>query len=102
MHRLAWVVLGIVVAVTALFAGPAWADGPDYTRHVGSTPAVGASDTNSGSGTQVLGVHFERGPNGEVLAFGGADIAEVAAVGVAAIAVGTVLVRRKRRPHTES
>lgn len=101
MYRLAWAVLGVVVAVTTLLVGPAWADAnSDYTRHVGSSPSVGAADTNGGA--QVLGTHFERGPNGELLAFSGADIAEVAAVGVAAIAVGTVLVRRKRRAGVSS
>jgi hypothetical protein len=102
MHRIAWGILGALLSVNVLFVGTAFAQN-DYTRHVGTTPAVGATDTGSGSssgGAEVLGEHFVRGPNGEILAFGGADIAEMAGVGLLAIGVGTVLVRRSRSRRT--
>jgi hypothetical protein len=85
--------LGVLLAVPlgGLVAGAAGAD-PCYTgctspsSGITNTPAVTTSD--GGSTTT---------PTSSGLAFTGADIEEMAIIGVVAIGVGTVLVRGRRR-----
>ena len=94
-----------VLFITALFAillaqAPAFA----YTGTPGGGPNAGPTDTGKPSAepqTQVRGEHFTGTPKGVssgggFLASTGADIAELVAIALAAIAIGTVFVRRGR------
>ena len=87
-------VLGVMLAVPVggLLAGAAGADTTCYTGC--TSPATGIT-TSSGNGP-VASDGGSTSPSG--LAFTGADIEEMALIGVVAIGVGTVLVRSRRRP----
>ncbi len=86
--------LGVLLAVPAggLLAGVAGADSTCYTGC--TSPATGITAT-SGSGPAASD-GASTSPGG--LAFTGADIEEMALIGVVAIGVGAALVRRRR--HT--
>ncbi len=81
-------------ALAAALLVPAATSSAQYTGTKG--PNAGP---NSGPGVpvQVLGQTFTRGPNGDILASTGAEIAELVLVGGGSVAVGVVLVRRSRR-----
>jgi hypothetical protein len=89
--------LGLLLAVPVggLLAGAAGADSTCYTGcnspSTGITPAVTSSDGATTSPTA------STSPTSSGLAFTGADIEEMAIIGVVAIGVGTVLIRGRRR-----
>jgi hypothetical protein len=89
--------LGLLLAVPVggLLAGAAGADSTCYTGcttpSTGITPAVTSSDGATTSPTTATS------PTSSGLAFTGADIEEMAIIGVVAIGVGTVLIRGRRR-----
>ncbi len=87
-------ILGVMLAVPVggLLAGTAGADPTCYTGCTSPSTGITAS---SGSGP-VASSGVSTSPSG--LAFTGADIEEMALIGVVAIGVGTVLVRSRRRP----
>jgi len=88
--------LGVLLAVPlgGLMAGAAGADSSCYTGC--TTPTTGISTpaavTSDGGATAA-----STTPTSSGLAFTGADIEEMAIIGVVAIGVGTVLVRGRRR-----
>jgi hypothetical protein len=97
-------VLGLLLAVPVggLLAGAAGADSPQtcYTGcttpsvPINNTPAVAPADgptSTAGATTSAAA------PTSSGLAFTGADIEEMAIIGVVAIGVGAVLVRGRRR-----
>jgi hypothetical protein len=92
-------VLGLLLAVPVggLLAGAAGADSTCYTgcttpsSGITNTPAVTSSDGATTSPTA------STSPTSSGLAFTGADIEEMAIIGVVAIGVGTVLIRGRRR-----
>ena len=85
----------LAVPVAGLLAGTAGADTTCYTgcttptTGIVSTPADGAATTSSVSTTPTT--------SSGGLAFTGADIEEMAVIGVVAIGVGSVLMRGRRR-----
>ena len=90
--------LGLLLAVPVggLLAGAAGAADPTcYTgcssSSTGITPTDGATAVTTGATTSTAPVSSSG------LAFTGADIEEMAIIGVVAIGVGTVLVRGRRR-----
>jgi hypothetical protein len=93
-------VLGLLLAVPVggLLAGAAGAD-PCYTgctpppTGITNTPAVAPAD---GPATTTAAATTSTAPSSG-LAFTGADIEEMAIIGVVAIGVGAVLVRGRRR-----
>lgn len=89
-------VLGVLLAVPVggLLAGAAGADTSCYTgcttQQTGITTSAGTvSSPNDGGVT--------TSPSSSGLAFTGADIEEMAVIGVVAIGVGTLLIRGRRR-----
>jgi hypothetical protein len=95
--------LGVLLAVPVggLLAGAAGADTTCYTgcttptTGITTTPAATPSDGGSPATTaKVVSTPTSSGG----LAFTGADIEEMAVIGVVAIGVGAVLVRGRRRP----
>jgi len=100
--------LGVLFAVpvSGLLAGAAGADQtttPTTTCYTGcTTPTTGiqmtgsstVAPTNDGTTTAAT---TSPAPTSSGLAFTGADIEEMAVIGVVAIGVGTVLVRSRRR-----
>jgi hypothetical protein len=94
-------VLGLLLAVPVggLLAGTAGADQTCYTgctpTTTGITPAVAPAD---GPATTTAAATTSTAPStSSGLAFTGADIEEMAIIGVVAIGVGAVLVRGRRR-----
>ncbi len=87
--------LGVLLAVPVggLLAGAAGADSSCYSGC--TSPATGIT-ASSGSGTASPASDGVTSPSSG-LAFTGADIEEMALIGVVAIGVGTVLVRSRRR-----
>jgi hypothetical protein len=94
--------LGVLLAVPVggLLAGAAGADTTCYTgcttptTGITTTPAATPSDGGSPATTAS---HISSTPVSSGLAFTGADIEEMAAIGVVAIGVGALLVRSRRR-----
>ncbi|MGA2473524.1 MAG: hypothetical protein ABSG39_08520 [Acidimicrobiales bacterium] len=86
--------LGVLLAVPVggLLAGAAGADGC-YTGC--TSPATGITTSSGSKPTTPSSAGVTTSPSG--LAFTGADIEEMALIGVAAIGVGAVLVRSRRR-----
>jgi hypothetical protein len=97
--------LGVLFAVpvSGLLAGSAGADTSGTTGNSGcytgcSSPTTGIANTtpvNDGATTASTAATAPTTSTG--LAFTGADIEEMAVIGVVAIGVGTVLVRGRRR-----
>jgi len=95
--------LGVLLAVPVggLLAGAAGADQACYTgcttptTGISTTPAATPSDGGSPATTAATTVSTPKPSSG--LAFTGADIEEMAVIGVVAIGVGAVLVRGRRR-----
>jgi hypothetical protein len=95
-------VLGLLLAVPVggLLAGAAGADSTCYTGNncaptstgITNTPAVAPADGPTAAATTSAAASTSSG-----LAFTGADIEEMAIIGVVAIGVGAVLVRGRRR-----
>jgi hypothetical protein len=93
--------LGVLLAVPVggLLAGAAGADTTCYTgcttptTGINTTPAATPSDGGSPATTAKV----VSTPTSSGLAFTGADIEEMAVIGVVAIGVGAVLVRGRRR-----
>jgi hypothetical protein len=103
MKTMKWtqrICIGAGLAVTSMFAVPAVA-GADATCYTGCTPPTvspnvvspPATPTNS-DGVQPASVTVNGSSS---LPFTGADIGELAAVGVGAVVIGGVLTRRRRR-----
>jgi hypothetical protein len=97
--------LGVLLAVPVggILAGAAGADGTCYTGCTTPTSAVtsGASiKPPDGPSTTANEVSTGTSVSSSGLAFTGADIEEMAVIGVVAIGVGAVLVRGRRRPRT--
>jgi hypothetical protein len=89
--------LGLLLAVPlgGLLAGAAGADScytGCTTPTTGITPSANTSPSDGGASTTA-----STSPTSSGLAFTGADIEEMAIIGVVAIGVGTVLVRGRRR-----
>jgi hypothetical protein len=95
--------LGVLFAVpvSGLLAGAAGADSSSGGCYVGScsTPATGITTTGANTATVPDGTtSASTAPTtSSGLAFTGADIEEMAVIGVVAIGVGAVLVRGRRR-----
>ena len=98
--------LGVLFAVpvSGLLAGAAGADSSSGGCYVGScsTPATGitssgANTTPVNDGTTTASTASSAPTTSSGLAFTGADIEEMAVIGVVAIGVGAVLVRGRRR-----
>ncbi len=93
--------LGVLLAVPVggLLAGAAGADTTCYTgcttSNTGITTTPAATDTASSPATTASTTVSASTSSG--LAFTGADIEEMAVIGVVAIGVGAVLVRGRRR-----
>ena len=87
--------LGVLLAVPVggLLAGAAGADSSCYSGCTSPTTGITAS---SGPATSPASGGVTTSPSSG-LAFTGADIEEMALIGVVAIGVGTVLVRSRRR-----
>lgn len=87
--------------------------GAQYVTPPGDGPTVGNSDSGGQSserarasrstaddGVEVLGVQFVRGEDGQIraeFAATGAEIVQLAGIGVGLVALGVVLKRRSRR-----
>jgi hypothetical protein len=88
----------LAVPVAGLLAGTAGADTTCYsgcttpTTGIVTTPADGSAATTSSVSASATPTTSSGG-----LAFTGADIEEMAVIGVVAIGVGSVLVRSRRR-----
>lgn len=80
--------IALAVVALGLFAGPVLAAHAD--DYVGAETAV----RHDPSGPKVLGNDVARSSG---LAVTGGDIAELTAIGLGAVGIGTVLVRRSRR-----
>jgi hypothetical protein len=80
----------LVVPMGGVLAGAAGADSTCYT---GCTTTATGITTSSGTAATPTPVTTSSSSS---LAFTGADISEMAIVGVAAIGIGAVLVRRRR------
>ena len=89
--------LGVLLAVPVggLLAGAAGADTTCYTGC--TTPTTGITTTPSDGGSPATTAKVVSTPTSSGLAFTGADIEEMAVIGVVAIGVGAVLVRGRRR-----
>jgi hypothetical protein len=89
--------VAVIVGVLSLTTVHAWAD--TYAGQPGQVPKVGAVDNgfhSADNGTQVLGRQFTRtGSGDEFLPFSGVEIAQMTLLGLALIALGLVLVRRR-------
>lgn len=107
MKTMKWtqrICIGTGLAVASMFAVPTVA-GADATCYTGCTPStvsptsVPPPEPNSAGGVHTTGgVHTSAMVNGSSsLPFTGADIGELAAVGVGAVVIGGVLTRRRRR-----
>jgi hypothetical protein len=102
MKTMKWtqrICIGAGLAVTSMFAVPAVA-GADATCYTGCTPpavspnVVTPPATTNSDGVQPASVTVNGSSS---LPFTGADIGELAAVGVGAVVIGGVLTRRRRR-----
>jgi hypothetical protein len=100
MKTMKWtqrICIGAGLAVTSMFAVPAVA-GADATCYTGCTPpSVSPSvvtPPTTPDGVQPASVTVNGSSS---LPFTGADIGELAAVGVGAVVIGGVLTRRRRR-----
>ena len=82
------VVAGTAIPATAAFATDDYPVPPSPTV----TPAA-VTKPKAAPTTEVLGAQVTRGS----MPFTGGDVAELAAIGVGAVAVGAVMVRRTRR-----
>ena len=95
--------LGVLLAVPVggLLAGAAGADTSCYTGCTtpvtGVTPTPVATPSDGGSPAATASTTSTAPVSSSGLAFTGADIEEMAIIGVVAIGVGTVLVRGRRR-----
>jgi hypothetical protein len=89
-------VLGVLLAVPVggLLAGAA---GAGTTCYTGCTSSVTGLTASSGSEPVASDGAASSSTSSSGLAFTGADIEEMALIGVVAIGVGTVLVRSRRR-----
>jgi len=106
MKTMKWtqrICIGTGLAVASMFAVPTVA-GADATCYTGCTPStvspvsVPPPGPTSTSPTSNNGVQTTVIVNGSSsLPFTGADIGELAAVGVGAVVIGGVLTRRRRR-----
>jgi len=87
--------LGVLFAVPVggLLTGAAGADSSCYAGC--TSPATGITNSSGSAPTTPSSGGVTTSPGG--LAFTGADIEEMALIGVAAIGVGAVLVRSRRR-----
>ena len=90
--------IGAGLAVVSMFAVPTVA-GADATCYTGCTPPTVSPTSVPPPGPKTTDpVHTTKMVNGSSsLPFTGADIGELAAVGVGAVVVGGVLTRRRRR-----
>jgi len=92
--------LGVLLAVPVggLLAGAAGADATCYTGCSTTTPGITTTPaaTDGGSPATTASTTVSA-PTSSGLAFTGADIEEMAVIGVVAIGVGAVLVRSRRR-----
>jgi hypothetical protein len=92
-------VFGLLLAVPVggLLAGAAGADSTCYTGC--TTPTTGVTSNLSVTPTDgsTAASTTSTSPTSSGLAFTGADIEEMAIIGVVAIGVGTVLIRGRRR-----
>jgi hypothetical protein len=95
--------LGLLLAVPVggLLAGAAGADTTCYTGcttpTAGITPTPSVTPSDGGSPATTASTASTAPVSSSGLAFTGADIEEMAIIGVVAIGVGTVLVRGRRR-----
>jgi len=93
--------LGVLLAVPVggLLAGAAGADSTCYTGCTPSTPGItsGPSSAPADGPATTSSVSTTPTTTAGGLAFTGADIEEMAVIGVVAIGVGAVLVRGRRR-----
>ena len=95
--------LGLLLAVPVggLLAGAAGADTTCYTGctapTAGITPTPAVTPSDGGSPATTASTASTAPVSSSGLAFTGADIEEMAIIGVVAIGVGTVLVRGRRR-----
>jgi hypothetical protein len=94
--------LGLLLAVPVggLLAGAAGADQTGYTGGTPPTSGVStpaATPSDGGSPATTASTTSTAPVSSSGLAFTGADIEEMAIIGVVAIGVGTVLVRGRRR-----
>ena len=101
MKTMKWtqrICIGAGLAVVSMFAVPTVA-GADATCYVGcAPPAVSPNSVPLTAPKSADGVHTSVMVNGSSsLPFTGADIGELAAVGVGAVVIGGVLTRRRRR-----
>jgi len=98
MKTMKWtqrICIGSSIAVASLFAVPAVA-GADPTCYTGCTPPA-VSNNNVVPPPSTDPVRTTASVNGSSsLPFTGADVGELAAVGVGAIVLGGVLARRRR------
>ncbi len=105
MKNISWaqrICIGAGLAVTSIFAVPAVAGAADPTCYVGCQPPNVSPTSVPVSPTSTDPVHTAAASgtiaNGSSsLPFTGADIGELAVVGVGAVVVGGVLTRRRRR-----
>jgi LPXTG-motif cell wall-anchored protein len=102
MKTMKWsqrICIGAGLVVTSMFAVPTVA-GADTTCYIGCTPsAVSPAAVTPPAPTGSEGVNSTAATtNGSSsLPFTGADIGELAAVGLGAVVIGGVLTRRRRR-----
>src|SRR5271166_5775479 len=91
-------VLGVLLAVPVggLLAGAAGADTTCYTNCTTQTTGITTTPSDGGSPATTAS-NISSTPTSGGLAFTGADIEEMAVIGVVAIGVGAVLVRSRRR-----
>ena len=92
-------VLGVMLAVpvSGLLAGAAGANSTCYTGCGTTSPLTGITTSSGSAPATPVSNNVTTSPSSG-LAFTGADIEEMALIGVVAIGVGTVLVRTRRRP----
>jgi hypothetical protein len=93
VHRL----IGSGICAAGLLVPATTAAAQSYTGTGGPNAGTtsGPSGAAAGNGTQVLGIQFTRNSSGGFLASTGADIAELTVIGAGAVAVGTLLARRR-------
>jgi len=101
MKTMKWtqrICIGAGLAVTSMFAVPTVA-GADATCYTGCTPPTVSPNSVPLTEPKLAdGTHTSVMVNGSSsLPFTGADIGELAAVGVGAVVIGGVLTRRRRR-----
>jgi hypothetical protein len=88
----------LAVPVAGLMAGAAGADSTGGTCYTGcTTPTTGVNTAPADGPATTVSVSTTPTTSSGGLAFTGADIEEMAVIGVVAIGVGSVLVSRRRR-----